>query len=283
MWLFIILAIAIVIGKILMEKDKIEKRRQYESLKSEILNELKLNISIFSEPDEDIIVKSRQALENYSDLKYFKENREKLEEADKIIKEKKYAIEILKKFLEGNNFSNRNQYYEIAIEFRKFIDKGAVFVIEVTYISSAGNNLGSGKLYINQFDIEKYKENPSLLMNKGEYNRLVKEEQKRILQKKQKEYYSLVNDIIDYANENKESLIIRESRENLDNLIGQLFDRTVNSIKKIKVIDSEEWALIRDFISNIKNDVEKIVTKNQKIFQYYECKRQVIFVFFLAV
>lgn len=71
-----------------MEKDKIEKRRQYESLKSEILNELKLNISIFSEPDEDIIVKSRQALENYSDLKYFKENREKLEEADKIIKEK---------------------------------------------------------------------------------------------------------------------------------------------------------------------------------------------------
>lgn len=251
MWLFIILAIAIVIGKILMEKDKIEKRRQYESLKSEILNELKLNISIFSEPDEDIIVKSRQALENYSDLKYFKENREKLEEADKIIKEKKYAIEILKKFLEGNNFSNRNQYYEIAIEFRKFIDKGAVFVIEVTYISSAGNNLGSGRLYINQFDIEKYKENPSLLMNKGEY-------------------YSLVNDIIDYANENKESLIIRESRENLDNLIGQLFDRTVNSIKKIKVIDSEEWALIRDFISNIKNDVEKIVTKNQKIFQYYE-------------
>ena len=56
----------------------------------------------------------------------------------------------------------------------------------------------------------------------------------------------------------------------LDNLIAQLFDRTVNSIKKIKSTDSEEWGIIGDFISHIKSEIEKIVSKNQKIVDYYK-------------
>ena len=73
-------------------------------------------------------------------------------------------------------------------------------------------------------------------MGKGEYNKYLKERQKEALNQKQHEYYENVNDIIDYANENKESLVIKGSQEQLDNLIAQLFDRTVNSIKKIKTI-----------------------------------------------
>lgn len=56
----------------------------------------------------------------------------------------------------------------------------------------------------------------------------------------------------------------------MDNLVSQLFDRTVNSIKKIKTIDSEEWTIIGDFINRHKKEIEKIVLNNQKILEYYE-------------
>lgn len=65
-------------------------------------------------------------------------------------------------------------------------------------------------------------------------------------------------------------MVIKGGQDKLDILIAQLFDRTVNSIKKIKTIDSEEWDVIGDFISHIKGEIEKIVSTNQKILDYYE-------------
>ena len=41
-------------------------------------------------------------------------------------------------------------------------------------------------------------------------------------------------------------------------------------IKKIKTVDSEEWSLIGDFIVRIKSEVEKIVSTNHRILEYYE-------------
>jgi hypothetical protein len=73
-------------------------------------------------------------------------------------------------------------------------------------------------------------------MSKTEYNKFLKEQQKEALGQKHQKYYEKVNKIIEYANENRESLINKGSQERLDNLIAQLFDRTVNSIKKIKAI-----------------------------------------------
>ena len=78
-----------------------------------------------------------------------------------------------------------------------------------------------------------------------------------------------VDEIIDCANENKDSLISNEDQKQLDHLIGQLFDRTVNSIKKIKSLDSEEWSLIEDFIDHISNEIKKIINKNERILEYY--------------
>ncbi len=70
---------------------------------------------------------------------------------------------------------------------------------------------------------------------KGEGNdKYLKEQQQELLSQKQHEYYESVNKIIDYANESREILFIKGSLEQLDNLVTQLFDRTVNSIKKIK-------------------------------------------------
>ena len=56
----------------------------------------------------------------------------------------------------------------------------------------------------------------------------------------------------------------------MDDLISQLFDRTVNSIKKIKTTDSDEWDLIRVFTQQIKHEIEVIVDRNQRILDYYE-------------
>lgn len=107
-------------------------------------------------------------------------------------------------------------------------------------------------------------------MGKAEYNKYIKEQQKEAVSKKQYEYYESVNKIIDYANANRDFLVIKDSQKQLDSLMVQLFDRTVNSIKKIKTSDSEEWALIGDFIGHIKTKIEKIVQANQKILAYYD-------------
>lgn len=142
--------------------------------------------------------------------------------------------------------------------------------ISVNYISSAGNNLGKREIAVNQYDINKFKKDPSLLMGKGEYNKYLKEQQKEALRQKHHEYYESVNNVIDYANENRDSLVIKGSQEQLDRLIAQLFDKTANSIKKMKSIDSEEWGIIGDFMAHLKGEIEKIVSKNHRILEYYE-------------
>lgn len=190
--------------------------------------------------DVYVTVKSRQTLEKYDAIKFFRENSEKLTEAENVIKEKA-----------GSN------------------DEGT-YIIRVRYVSPAGRKSAFKDITVRQYDIDRFKNDPSLLMSKGEYNKYIKEQQKEALEQKQHEYYNRVNNIIDYANKNRDSLVINGGQKQLDRLIGQLFDRTVNSIKKIKAIDSEEWLLIGEFIVRIKNEVEKIVSTNQQILEYYK-------------
>lgn len=189
--------------------------------------------------DMDVSVKSRQALEKYDATRFFRENREKLTEAEDIIKNAKEPSD-------------------------------GIYRIRVHYVSPAGRKSASKDIVVQQSDIDRFMQDPTLLMDKGEYHKYLKDSQKEALEQKQHKYYERVNSIIDYANKSKNSLVIKNSQTRLDDLIAQLFDRTVNSIKKIKSIDSEEWALIRDFITYIKNEVDKVVSTNQKILDYYQ-------------
>ena len=148
------------------------------------------------------------------------------------------------------------------------LENAVAYRINVKYISSAGNHLGEREIALNQQGINKFRNDPSLLMGKGEYNKFLKEQQKEALSQKHHNYYERVNYVIDYANENRESLVVKGSQEQLDGLIAQLFDRTVNSIKKIKTTDSEEWDIIGEFINHIKSDIDKIVRKNKQILEY---------------
>ena len=189
--------------------------------------------------DVYVTVKSRQTLEKYDAIKFFRENSEKLTEVENIIKEKAGSNE-------------------------------GTYIIRVHYVSPAGRKSAIKDITVRQYDIDRFKNDPSLLMSKGEYNKYIKEQQKEALEQKQHEYYNRVNNIIDYANKNRDSLVINGGQKQLDRLISQLFDRTDNSIKKIKAIDSEEWSMIGEFIVRIKNEVEKIVSTNQQILEYYK-------------
>lgn len=264
--LLIILVIIMVISII-----KYIVEEKYRELESKVLK--KLNISgwdIVSYFDENVIVKSRQTLEKYDDIKFFKENNEKHAQAKSVIKRKDNITNILNNFLNNNEYKKHLQYKRLVKQIDMVLDNARYYRICVTYISSAGNNLGTREISLSRYDIDKFERNPSLLMSKGEYNKYLKEQEKEALYQKQHEYYEYVNNVVDYANENKHFLFIKGSLEQLDILIIRLFDRTVNSIKKIKHVDSEEWDIINNFIDQIEREIRAVVDKNQRILKYYD-------------
>ena len=263
--LLVILAIVIVILTI----NYIIKKK-YKELESKVLNELDIsNWDIVSYYDENVTVKSRQTLKKYDDIKFFKENIDKLARAKSVIKRKNYISNVLTEFLNDNEYKKHPQYKRLLKQINIVIKNAKYYRIYVTYISSAGNYLGTKEISLSKTDIDRFDNDPSLLMSKGEYNRYLKEQEKEALYQKQHEYYEYVNNVVDYANENKHFLFTKGSLEQLDNLIIRLFDRTVNSIKKVKHVDSEEWDIINGFIGQIEKEIREIVNKNQRILKYY--------------
>lgn len=264
-----IVALLVVIIAWFVMKTVNEKR--YKQLRAEIIQELGFSDwNIIPYIDTSVVVKSRQALEKYDEVKFFKENRDALDYVEDALKEKRERAELLEKFLEKNDFQTRPQYERVESKIDSILKNSDEYRICVNYISSAGNNLGQKLVFIDQARINQFRDDPSLLMGKGEYNKYLKEQEKEALNRKNQAYYGKINNIIDYANENKDALIIKGSQEKIDNLITQLFDRTVNSIKKIKTTNSEEWDVIDDFIVYIENEIGEIVGENKKILQYYE-------------
>ncbi len=262
----IVIAIIVVNGIVGMTRDI-----QYKKLEKAVLRELGFpDWNIISYYDECVSVKSRQTLEKYDDIRYFRENKEMLEEAEKTIEWKDNTATFLRGFLEKNEYKSCAQYKRLDKRIRAVAKNAGAFRIKVSYISSAGNNLGWKEVVVDKNRIDAFKSDPSLLMGKGEYNKYLRDQQKEALSQKQHEYYEAVNSIIDYANANRESLVIEGRKEDLDGLIGQLFDRTIHNIKKIKSPDSEEWTLIGNFMLHIKAKIEEIVSLNRQILEYYE-------------
>lgn len=263
--IFAILAVLLLITIIKYALDK-----QYKQLETEVLKSLGFsNWNIVSYYDEVVKVKSRQTLEKYNDIKFFKEHPEKIEWAKNVLNKKTTVSKTLKNFLANNEYKERPQYNKIVDKVNVTIKNSSYYRICVKYISSAGNHLGTKTISLNISSINKFEKDPSLLMGKGEYNKYIKEQEKVALNNKQHQYYEKVNNIIDCANENRDTLLIKDSVEQLDNLVAQLFDRTVNSIKKIKTVDSDEWNLINNFIFHIEEDVNKIINNNKQILDYY--------------
>lgn len=224
--------------------------------------------------DDYISVKSRQTLEKYDELKYFKESVAALNRAERAIKVKDSIAKKTSDFLKDNPYKNnpeyKKMYKKIELQATQLVNNAAAYRVAINYVTSAGNNLASKTLVLTKRTINNYLNDPTLLMNKSELNKYLKEQTKSELDAKHREYYDKVNSIVDLVNENSESFIIKGSKDRVDDLIGKLFDRTVNSIKKVKSTDSEEWEIIGTFIVGIQADIEKEVERNTRILEYYD-------------
>jgi len=269
MIIFAIVAIAIVVCVMVIVIDKI-REKEYREMESKVLEKLGFsNWFIIPPCDECVVVKSRQAVNKYDEIKFFKEHGEKLASAREVLKEKKKKADKLKKFLGENEYKSHSQYYKIEEQINEILSNADGYRISIRYTSPQGRISVNRTIILSLNDIIRLENNPFLLMSKGEYNKYLKEQQQELLTKKHHEYYERVNEIIDYANDNRENLFIKGSSERLDSLVAQLFDRTVNSIKKIKSIDSEEWGVIGNLINQIDDEIRKTVMDNQKILDYY--------------
>lgn len=252
-----------------------ERQRQFEELNTKALSYLGLrHWNVVTEINETVTVKSRTALNGYDDIKFFKENKDKLRYARSIIEKKRKYVAALQEFIKNNPFKE-HPAYELAYDLLRqkisiiITSVGADYVISVQYISSTGNCLGTRNIAVSLTTIDRLEKDPSLLMSKSEYNQFVKEQQKEVLERKKRQAFDQINFIIDYANNNKDLLFLKGSKKQMDALIDQLFAKVIDRVQKIKTIDSEEWNVLYKICQQIKTDANRIVNQNKKILDYY--------------
>ena len=263
-FIIIIAAVILFITKIIINK---QRRR----LLSEILSELhleKIDLQL-KEYDDSIIVKSRQTLNTYSDLKYFKNNNV-FESVRKKSELRKSIKNCMNSFLKENDYKKKLHYGYVKKQLIKYMLLADGYRVLVTYITPAGNVKGEKILHINALRIDELAAHPEYLMTKGEYNKLLKQQAKEELDAKKHSLYDRVNMIIDFANISKEMLVVKSHKKSLDELVQKLFDKTVNSIQKISKIDSDEWSMIEDFITKTDNQISGIVQEDKIISDYYK-------------
>lgn len=219
--------------------------------------------------DYTVHVKSHQAYDNYDDLKFFKEDESRLPYALTVMSQKQAYKEAFRAFLKENEYTALKIYSQFALKIENNLLNTDSFYVLVKYVSPSGRKRVSGVLEITKKRLKQLEEDKSILMTKGEYSRYLKEQEKDLLEKRQHAHYQRINHIIDDANKNKELLVNKNDVDELDKLIASLFDRTINSIKRIKNNDSDEWQIINKFIAGIEADVKKITDKNNQILEYY--------------
>ena len=268
---FIMLALLISIGLITYVVISNIIKKQREKLLCDVLRVLDLqNInSELKSYDDQIIVKSRQALDNYDEIKYLKDT-DRYEDVKRITRIKSSIRKTITSFLGNNEFEHKPQYAYVAKQLQNYVSLADGYRVSVVYITSAGNIKGEKLIGFTESLITEIEAHPEYLMTKAEYNKLLRQQAKEELEEKKHLYYDKVNSIIDFANESKDCLIVKAEASIIDNLIQQLFDRTINSIQKIKQIDSNEWVMLDNSIAGIDAQVQKIVQDDKKISQYYE-------------
>lgn len=269
--LFMTIGIILIIAGIAVFVRNIVIKKQRNDLLKEILTDLHLNNidSLLCQHDDEAIVKSKQSLNNYSDLQYFKETNA-FEIVRKRSDNRKVIRNTLVSFLKDNDYKSRPQYDYVESQLNNYKELANGYRVLVTYITPAGNNRGERTLNIPASRIDEIAAHPEYLMTKGEYNKLLKQQSKEALDSQKHLFYDRVNEIVEYANNSKDSLIIKKQAQQLDELMLKLFDRTVNSIQKIKTTDSDEWSMINNYITDIDSQIHKIVQDNQQISEYYE-------------
>ena len=240
------------------------------TLEQSVLDTLGISDWMFNkEQDAFVSLKSSQAVNKYDEIKFFKEDSERLPEAVSTMRQKQQYARKLKTFLKANEYKEIPLYEEVAAKIENNLQFLDDYYVIAEYTSPAGKKSTMLKMTISFNRIKELVSDKSILMGKSEYNSYIKEQRKAQLEQKQHSFYERVNATIDNANYNKDKLVNRKDVDELDRLVNSLFDRTANSIKKVKFTESEEWDMLNEYISNIEKDVESIVHKNNQILAYY--------------
>ena len=114
-----ILIILIIVAIAIFAIDK-NIKKQREELYNEVLYHLRLsNVdSLLREYDDKVIVKSRQTLNNYDDIKYLREN-DCFDNVMKVAMIRNNIKKDITKFLRQNTFTQRPQYAYVAKQLKK--------------------------------------------------------------------------------------------------------------------------------------------------------------------
>lgn len=250
---------------------KILYRKFYSALEESIFRQLGCKRWRFLEKNDAYIsVKSSQAVNKIDDIKYFKEDSDRLPEAVNTMEIKTLYAENITSLLNSKAYANYALFKMFEAKLKIILGNLNDYYVLVNYTSPAGKKSVSALMTISGARINELNTDKSILMTKSEYNKYVKEQGKVLLENKQHSFYERVNEVIDIANNNKDYLVNKSDADELDRLIALLFDRTVNSIKKIKDAYSVEWDVLDNFIFGIEDDVLKIVENNQRILDYYQ-------------
>lgn len=263
-------AVLTLVGVIVVAIIDAVKKKKYCKLTIEVKESLGLTDWKYINYDDTVELKSSRAVENYEPVQYFKDNRDRLSYVSNILSEKKEYENTMRTFLEKNQFMDRLMYDKVEMDIQNNLKEIDTFNLQVLYISPAGRSRNRKIINFTEEYINELIADPTVLMSKTEFNQYVKNMNKEILNQKHHEYYERVNSIIDLANGFRDQIVIQGDVDELDRLISSLFDRTVNSIKKVKNIDSDEWAVLNNYISKIEKDVNAIIENNKRILDYYE-------------
>lgn len=243
--------------------------------------------AIVNRVDDTVQVKSGRAVENYDYIKYFKEDRTRIQKVEQYLLEKQkgeYKVKV-----NYTSPAGRKTTYKVMV----------ITSSEVNYVRSNPFVVMSSAEIREYKQIEKDKERAIREEQKKreqaikdkiraenaaekekkrqaekEKIRLEKEallaEQQEQLERKRYEYYDKVNEVIDYSNIHKEKLIIQSDKYQIDRLVGDLYDKAYRVIRNSKRADSGEWDLFDIFISNIFDEIKKLTERNLQILDYYD-------------
>ena len=142
LWGIIAIIIIIVTVKTILEM-------QYRKLERTVLSELGFSDwNIVHYYDEIVTVKSRQTLEKYDSIKFFKENKEKLTRAENIVKRKNEVSTTLRKFLENNEYRSHLQYSKLTKQINTVLRAANGYRISINYTSPAGRKSAKKEIIV---------------------------------------------------------------------------------------------------------------------------------------
>ena len=239
---------------------------------NEILSQVGLD-SWYEIEDADyyISVNNKIALEKYDDICLFKSHRDRLENAIDTVEQKIILKNKIQDFLQNNNYKKTAHYKTVEEQLQNVLNNLNGYVVAVSYgtIDERECLSKTKTITISMTRLQELKNRPDLFMTKSEYNQMIKKDSKEKLEEKKNIFYSRINDIICIADEKKDSLIIKRQINEIEVMLTALFGKTVNSIQKVKSIDSEEWTMLDNYIARIENDVMSIIRENEMLLEYY--------------